>query len=206
VVRVDLGERHEGHAEPDHVPVRPAVLLAASALLAAGCGASGRGAPPHPPAGGHAPPAPVRKILLASGRDDHGLRTHPHVRLLSAPDVHAEARAAVPDGALVRLLDMRGDWLRVRALERRGAVGWVNDFWLRGTVHLLDRSTCTAALAVAPGTRSARKLERNVQAELLGAAHHAGATWLRVRTIPAQRIGWVRARAVHELPDRGRCA
>jgi len=152
-----------------------------------------------------APASVARPILLVSGRDDHGMRARARVRLLGAPRFGAPVRAAVPDGALVRVLVARGEWVRVRALERRRAAGWVHDFDLRGTAHLIDLVTCGARLSAQPGAPAARRVQRNAQVEMLEAARRAGATWVRVRTVVDHAGGWVRARAIHELPDRQRC-
>lgn len=102
-------------------------VAVALVALAAACGA-GAGAEPEPGA------SPERRVLLLSGRDDHGLLAEPAVGLAREPDGPLTDR--VPDGTLVAVVEARGEWIRVRTLEGRVAEGWVNDFYLRGTAHL----------------------------------------------------------------------
>lgn len=165
--------------------------LGAAAFLVSGCGDS--------------PGAPKleRTTLLVSGRDDHGLLAQPSVELRRSPD--GPVAASLLDGTLVRVLEARGEWLRVRALEGARSDGWVNDYYLRGTVHVVAPNGCAAAASGAPGARPTRALARNVQAELLGVAIRGGRTWVRVRTLVSRTAAWVDRRAVRELPELRGC-
>lgn len=78
------------------------------------------------------------RVVLVSGKDDHGLPALAAVPLLPAP-AGAPKASAVPDGTLARVVSTQGEWLQVRTLEGMPRQGWVNDFYLRGTVHLVGR-------------------------------------------------------------------
>lgn len=178
---------------------------AALALAVAGCGGDDARTPPRADAGARAGSDARRVILMASGRDDHGLRARSHVSLQQEPRFAAARRTDVPDGALVRVLEVRDEWHRVRAVEPPAAHGWVHDFHLRGTVHLVGANRhgaahCAAWLSTTPGAPAARRLAANVQAEMLAAARRDGVTWVRVRTVAARDDGWVRAHVIRELP------
>jgi hypothetical protein len=112
------------------------VALAAPITLGAGCGDD-----PQPVA------APERQVLLVSGRDDHGLVAEPMVGLVEEPDAGTPA-AWVPDGTLVTVVEVSGEWAHVRSLEGDPADGWVNDFYLRGTAHLACTNEPVELLAV----------------------------------------------------------
>lgn len=77
-------------------------------------------------------------VVLLSGRDDHGLLTEREVALVSAPGA-TRAGAKVADGTLVRVLDERGEWLRVQSLIQPQVIGWVNDYYLRNRALRTDR-------------------------------------------------------------------
>lgn len=77
-------------------------------------------------------------VVLLSGRDDHGLLAEPQVALVGAPGA-TRAMAKVSDGTLVRVLDERGEWLRVQSLVQPQAIGWVNDYYLRNQALRTDR-------------------------------------------------------------------
>ena len=148
--------------------MRAGAVLALVIVLA-GCG------------GGSGAGAPERDVLLVSGRDDHGLVVEKSVGL--SDWVGGEPSAQIPDGTLVRAEATHGEWVRVRALERTSARGWVNDFYLRGTAHV---------------TRSVGSLPRNAQVELLELRDGR----IRVRSTQTSEVAWVERRFVAELPDR----
>lgn len=96
------------------------------------------------------PPADGRgRIVLISGRDDHGLVASPRVSILSEPD-GARTVGTVRDGTLARVVETRGEWLRVRSAEGPPARGWVNDYYLRGLVRLVGPA---GSCSVRVGTR-----------------------------------------------------
>jgi len=125
-VQHDLGERHQGHREPDDLSLIRhllAILLAAAlGLMAQGCAASA--------------PGPV---VLVSGRDDHGLVQRAAVGLQRSPE-DATFRGSVPDGTFVRVLGQRGQWLEVRSFTVPPEQGWVNDFFLRSLAVRTDQT------------------------------------------------------------------
>lgn len=144
-----------------------------------------------------------RTTLLVSGRDEHGLLAQRTVGLLGEPD--GARVASVQDGTLVHVVEVRGEWLRVRALEGASVEGWVNDYYLRGTVHVATPRGCAARAARAPGGTPDRSLTPNVQAELLAVATREGRAWVQVRTLVEPDVAWVERRAVHELSSPARC-
>lgn len=137
---------------------------------------------------------PARSVLIASGRDDHGELVQKTVSLSAEPEGPAVAEVAA--GSLVAVVDTRGEWVRVRSLQG-AAAGWVNDFYLRGVAHLV---------AGVPGCpvpkRDGGTFESNAQVELVAYERRAGAFWVRVRPVSGGREGWVRRRALSELPVR----
>jgi hypothetical protein len=96
------------------VPLIRALLLAAALGLVAGsCGGGASNA-----------------IVLVSGRDDHGLVYRAAVGLQRAPS-DTTFSGSVPDGAFARVIEQRGEWLKVRSVGPDPQEGWVNDFSLR---------------------------------------------------------------------------
>jgi hypothetical protein len=187
-VQHDLDERDQGSGQPGHLSVRPARVLVvlAVAVVDAGCGG---GSPESPP---------ERPIVLVSGRDDHGLLAQPRVGLSENPD--GPPRAWVRDGTLVVVVGSRGEWLRVRATEGRAA-GWVNDYYLRGTVHLVGPDPdCPVPAWERPAWRQSGAFPASAQVELLEVRRTAGQRWVLVRSLENRRVGWVPGAAVSELP------
>jgi len=182
-VQHDLHERHKGHGEPRYLPV-----VVAAVVLLAGCGSDDDAAPP---------PEPKRTILLVSGRDEHGLLAEPTVALSAEPE--GAPRHRVRDGTLVRVVESRGEWIHVSALEGPRAAGWINDYYLRGTVHLLapDPACPVPAAAQAGGTPS-KSLPASAQAELLAVRGVQGKQWVRVRTVGAAKEAWVSRAAISQ--------
>jgi hypothetical protein len=163
VVQHDLDERLQGRRQPRYLPV--AVL--AAAVLLAGCGGGEK---------------PARQILLVSGRDDHGLLVQDRVELSHDPGVvasHEHGTHDVPDGALVRVLETRGEWIRVATLEGPRREGWLNDYYLRGTVHVCGGP-----------------VPRGAQAELLSVSKDG----VRIRTLVGAHEASVPRGALSELP------
>jgi hypothetical protein len=167
------------------VPVRRPGLLAV-AMLAMLPIAACAGTPARSSEG-----ARHERTVLVSGRDDHGLvattgvTLHESVQGRSLP-------GQVPDGTLAAVVNQRGTWLQVRTLEGPSLTGWVDDFYLRGTLRLLGpRPACTVAVA--------------------GALEAAGepVTVLAVRDLLVRvlvdrdhREGWVTRSQVRELPPQ----
>jgi SH3-like domain-containing protein len=135
---------------------------------------------------------PARSVLIASGRDDHGLLVQKTVGLSAEPD--GPAVAEVRAGSLVEVVDTRGEWIRVRSLQGP-ATGWVNDFYLRGAAHLVAR-----VLGCPVVERGGRTFEPSAQVALLAYERRAGTLWVRVRALASGREGWVQPRSLTELP------
>lgn len=188
---VDPGD--QGHGEPDELSVTARRLTAAAvaalvaALLLAG--------PIRPGGGAHASvsPAGVRPVVLVSGRTDHGERELSAVPLVAAPRPGAPRVALVADGTLVRVREVRGTWVRVAGTAggTRRTTGWVDDFRLRGVVHLVGPApSCRAVLR-------GRRLAAGEQATVLAVRGERA----RVRLVrrPTQ-VGWLPTSRVRELP------
>jgi hypothetical protein len=141
------------------------------ALLVAGAGTAGL-------ASGRSWPDVQRPVLLVSGRDDHGLVELASVPLLDRPE--GRPVGVVQDGGLVRVLQVQGTWHRVADL-RSPSKGWVEDYRLRGTVHLVGGgSDCRPRLGGV-------LLTAGEQAELLD----AGPDGVLVRLVRAPDVGGV---------------
>jgi len=162
-VQHDLGEPHQGRLQLR----RLSVALLAAALLA-GCG------------GGE---EPSRQILVVSGRDDHGLLAQERVALSHAPDGSGSADGHGPhevaDGTLVRVVESRNEWIHVETLEGPRTDGWVNDYYLRGVVHVC-----------------ADGVPRSAQAEIVS----VGDDGVRERTLISPHEAVVPSAAISELP------
>ena len=136
------------------------------------------------------------RLVLVSGRDDHGMVVMDHVPLYDAPG-SAEQVATVHDGTLAEVLSTDGRWLQVRAVEGRDAIGWVDDFYLRGEVRLVGAPpTCETTVdgrARAGGT--------------LVVVRDLRAGRVRVETVTPPVVHGFAPRAdVQELPPQGaRC-
>lgn len=136
------------------------------------------------------------RLVLVSGRDDHGMVATDRVPLYDAPEGDRQV-AVVHDGTLAEVLETDGQWLRVRAVEGPSAIGWVADFYLRGETRLVG----------APPSCSVR----------LDGAVRDGGTVVVVRRLDAGRVlvetvtppvvrAWARRSELQELPPQGdRC-
>ncbi len=76
-------------------------------------------------------------VVMISGRDDHGLLQESSVSLFSAPG-GTNVVARTPDGTFARVVEQRGEWLKVQVLGNPRTVGWINDFYLRGRLLRTD--------------------------------------------------------------------
>jgi hypothetical protein len=95
------------------VPLKLTLTLCAALgiLVAGGCAASGA-------------------IVMASGRDDHGLLAKPAVALQRSPTDLA-VTGSVPDGGFLRVVQQDRAWFYVRTIAEPSEEGWVNDHDLR---------------------------------------------------------------------------
>lgn len=166
---------------------RGACLLAVFGVLAAGCG-------------GHAParatsgaPRPDGRLVLVSGRDDHGLVATTRVPVYAGPGSRRRV-GSVPDGTLARVSRIRGSWLHVATAEGPPVQGWVDDFFLRGVVHLVGAApTCRA-------TVDGRRVTAGLQVVVRGLRGRE----VLVQSASAPRLrGWADRDAVQELGPQG---
>lgn len=87
---------------------------------------------------------PDGRLVLVSGRDDHGLVAQERVPVYDGPESEKQV-GTVAEGTLARVEDADGSWLRVASAEGPPVQGWVDDFFLRGVVHLVGAApTCRA--------------------------------------------------------------
>lgn len=167
-----------------------AVVVAAAVLAVAGWQA----------VTGGGQPAFERPIVLVSGRDDHGLVAEQTVDLRDGPD--GAVVGSVPDGTLVEVLAEESTWLRVRTLPGAPALdGWVDDYYLRGTVHVVgDPPACPVAAYDDSGSRVVGALEPSVQVSIHD--HHVidGRRWVAVSPGGGGELVLVPEGQVQELP------
>jgi hypothetical protein len=121
----------------------------------------------------------AKPIVMVSGRDDHGHLQDKVVPLLSAPDDETVV-ARVNDGTFVRVVEQRGEWMRVQTVAAPQAAGWVNDFYLRSRMLRTDGGG---------------------QVDLLDAREMGGRIWLYVRAVgePAATPVWVDSMRLKEI-------
>lgn len=162
--------------------VLPALLGAV--LLLSGCGGTAVGA-----SGGR----PDGRLVMVSGRDDHGLLSRETVVVYGDP-AGVEPVGRIEDGTLVRVSRIEGSWLEVSTAEGRAVRGWVDDYFLRGVVRLVGpEPSCAVTLAgdeVEGGTAAVVSAVRGSRV-LVAAASDPG------------RRGWVPRGQLQELPPQG---
>lgn len=169
--------------------------VAATALLAS---SGGDPVAPRVPAPDRPAVQQVRdsRLVLLSGKDDHGALATSVVTLTQDVDGGPSA-GAVRDGTLARVTAARGEWLHVTTVEGPHRSGWVNDFFLRGVLHLGGPPPqCRSRVA-------GRLLAAGEQVEVL----ELRSATARVRTLSRPRTeGLVPRRYLAELPPRdARC-
>ena len=122
---------YAGHALTGVAPATAAVPSAALAVAPAVGPAATDGAAAG--AAGSTGPATDR-LVLVSGRDDHGL-----VELASVPLTDRAGGGSVvgtvPDGTLARPTRVLGTQVEVTGLDGTGVTGWVDDYRLRGVLR-----------------------------------------------------------------------
>ena len=164
-----------------------AVLTATSACGGRGADAGPASAPPS------SPPVGTR-LVLVSGRDDHGMVSLEQVPVYDAP-AGGHVTGRIPDATLARVVQEDGTWLEVRTAVGRPVTGWVDDFYLRGVVRLVGQAPpCRVRLA-----------GRSEQGGTLAVVDDVRRARARVHldADPSVR-GWVRVRDLQELPPQGR--
>lgn len=164
-------------------------LVGGTALLAALAGVAVAGVALQ---SARADEPPRRTLLMVSGVDDHGQQELASVELLDRKG--GIPAATVTDGTLVRVLATDGTWFRVASVEGPAAAGWVDDFRLRGVVHLFgDGPECRPSVGGEP-------VEAGVQASLVGMT--SAGVQVALLSDPARPTVVPRA-ALRQLPPRG---
>lgn len=139
---------------------------------------------------------PDGRLVLVSGRDDHGELALAHVPLYeTAAAEHVVGR--VDDGTLAQVVSTDGQMLEVASVDGGGTAGWVDDFYLRGVLHLVGPApTCRARLGGELQEAGLQVAVRSVR---------AGRVLVESVADPTTR-GWVGREQVQELPPQaGSC-
>lgn len=163
-------------------PLRVVVVVAAGVLVA-GCGSSAHGHEQRP----------ADRLVLVSGRDDHGLVAEKRVPVFAAPQ-SSDRAGLVADGTLARVTEVDGQWLHVATVEGPRVRGWVDDFYLRGVVHLVGPApSCRATVG-----------GRRVTAGLQVVVQRLSGSRVKVRSVTQPTLrGWADRDAVQELAPQG---
>jgi hypothetical protein len=173
--------------------VRLGSALAASAVLV-GVGVHGLGGSTGAPATpGTAPVVEEPRLVLVSGRDDHGMVVADQVRLYDEPEGDRTV-SSVHDGTLAEVLSVDGQWLQVRTVEGPPAIGWVDDFSLRGQARLVGP---------APSCRTEVDGEQRDGGTLVVVRElRQGRVWVETVSPPVVK-GWAPREDLQELPPQG---
>lgn len=135
-------------------------------------------------------PEPVLAYALVSGRDDHGVTVADARDLRAGPD--GEVVGTIPTGTLVAVHHEAPPWLYVTPVEGGMVSGWIDDFVLRGTVHVVLPDTPACPPTVADGVlepsaqvrvvdhhRVANRAEVGIRLVTTGRDYHVPRAWLR---------------------------
>jgi hypothetical protein len=161
------------------------VTALAGLLLVAGCGAPAAG-------NGPADDGPDGRMVLVSGRDDHGELAEEVVVAYDGPGSTTKV-GGIPDGTLAHVIEVDGTWLRVVTAEEVAVDGWVDDYYLRGTAHLVGPApSCEPVLG-----------GRTVEAGLPVVVSQVRGAQVLVSAADGDLRGWVARPAVQELPPQG---
>lgn len=139
------------------------------------------------------------RLVYVSGRDDHGALAIQTIALHAGPDGAEVARVAA--GTVARVVDSRGTWLRIAPVDD-SAGGWVDDFWLRGRVHLVDPTApgCAVTTAATAGGPPRYQLPASQQVELFDAQVVDGRPWTAVRGDEQHELSWVPQDVLSDIP------
>ncbi len=116
-------------------------------------------------------------VVMASGRDDHGLLERAAIGLQRSP-ADETVVGSVPDGAFLRVIRTDHGWLLVRSVAEPVEEGWVNDHDLRGV---------------------AVWLARQVQVRFRDARWRDGRVEVRVQPVGGGAAEWVAASELREV-------
>lgn len=144
-------------------------------------------------AGGTDHARPDGRMVLVSGRDDHGYEVEARVPLYAGPASTKQA-GTVADGTLAHVQEIDGTWLHLVTAEGKPVDGWADDFTLRGVVHLVGPPpTCRASLDGKPVEAGVQVVVRQVR----------GSRVLVTGVADPTLRGWTTRDAVQELPPQG---
>lgn len=149
-------------------------------------------------------------IVLVSGRDDHGLDAFDELPLHDGPD--GTQIGTVPADTLAVVTETDGTWLRISTLEGPQTEGWIDEFLVRGELHLVHPEAPGCPVATAEGELPAStrvrlvdvhrtasdRLEVGVVPVAGGAEHHVERSWLR--ELPGSRpVSGTACETVHDV-------
>lgn len=130
------------------------------------------------------------RVVLVSGRDDHGVVVTDSVAVHHAPDGHVVGQLDAE--TLVQVLEEEPPWLRVTSLEGPRRTGWVDDFVLRGALHTVRPDAPACDVPTAQGGLTASSQVRVVDLHEMptgtqlgvvaltgGPEHHVPRDWVR---------------------------
>lgn len=151
-------------------------------------------------------------IVLVSGRDDHGQQVADQLPLHERPD--GAAVGAIAAGTLAEVRATRGTWLLVASLEGAPSEGWIDEFLVRGDLHVVSSDTPACPVPTAEGVLAASTRVRVVDVHRTGVGsdrvgvvtvagsveHHVDRTQLRELPAPQAR-GGTSCDAVREVRD-----
>lgn len=136
--------------------------------------------------------AEKKLIVLVSGRDDHGLEVADELPLHDRPG--GSQIRTVPADTLAVVTEKQGTWLRISTLDGSPPTqGWIDEFLVRGQLHLVHPQAPGCAVATAEGELPASARVRVVDVHPTasgrlgvgvvpvagGAEHHVERSWLR---------------------------
>lgn len=132
------------------------------------------------------------RLVMVSGRDDHGLLATEEVAVHGA--VEGRPTGEIADATLVSVVDRHGQWLRVQTVEGEEVVGWLDDFHLRGELRLVG----------APPSCEVRLGHETVPGGTLVTVWQVDEDRALVETVAGdRRRGWVARADLQELPPQG---
>lgn len=150
-------------------------------------------------------------IVLVSGRDDHGQQVADQLPLHDRPDGAAVDTIAADTLAEVRATS--GTWLLVASLEGEPSEGWIDEFLVRGELHVVSPDTPACPVPTVEGAlpASARVQVADVHHAGVGSdpigvvtvadgiEHHVDRT--RLRELPGPQGSGASCADVRDVPD-----
>jgi hypothetical protein len=130
-------------------------------------------------------------VVLVSGRDDHGMPVADELPLHDGPA--GATVGAIAADTLVAVRETRGAWLRVSSIEGESAHGWIDEFLVRGELHLVQPEAPACPVTTSRGELSPSARVRVVDVHETGLGtlevgvesvrgddeHHVDRAWIR---------------------------